>query len=276
MVHSQTKWDGIAVTGPTEHHGGREHAATLREALDVYLSGRSGVRFQDLVRFAGPLFDLYDIEWRTTDAADSLERDREELSTMVAVLDTARLLWAFFSLDDERSVELLPNLEDALLGPGAGDEERSNLLILLSLLEEHWQTFTSMDRRRAEATPGYTLPDFETLLSDFSEGEDTSPSDERSRYGPERLELPEALALFAEPLLEDQAAKNDPDVLEERIARAQAYWDLAQAPRDQFEHELRRIQDEFSRSDFDAESVRREASRMVRRYRNLFPSGRNL
>lgn len=248
-------------------HSSEGQSADLREALDIYLSGRSGIRFQDLVRFAGPLFDLYDVDWRSKEAD---LREREELSTMVAVLDAARLLWAFFSLHEEDSVASLPDLEDAMLGPGAGDEERSNLLILLSLLEEHWHSFSQEERAQAESTPGYALPSFEVLLREFSESAPLAVRDRPTKYGPESLDLPEALALFAEPLLQDDAAKGDPDIFEERVARAQAYWELAQVPDDHYESKLERIQKELHSEDAGPDQIRREAGQMVRRYRILF------
>ncbi len=55
----------------------------LREALDIYVSGKSGVRFEALARFAGPLFDLYDVEWKS-DEQHTARRDRHELATMLA------------------------------------------------------------------------------------------------------------------------------------------------------------------------------------------------
>lgn len=258
---------------PGNQNWSRERVGSLKEALEVYLSGRSGIRFEELVRFAGPLFDLYDIDWRTRDTTDSFARDSEELSTIVAVLDAARLLWAFFALDEEDSVTRLPELEDAMLGRAAGDEERSNLLILLSLLEEHWHSFSAEDRRRAESTPGFALPSFEVLVSEFARSGERPRPARGDLYGPDRLELPEALALFAEPLIQDPAAKSDPDVLEERVARAQAYWELARMPEEQFDDALGRLADALSGPELDPEAVREEAVRMVRRYRRLFPEG---
>jgi len=265
MVHPQAKWIGLALTPPGDQGSFQDSVERLREALDVYLSGRSGIRFESLARFAGPIFDFYDIDWRSFDPRF---RDRDEVATMVAVLDAARLLWAFFSLDDEEGVVHLPELEDAMLGRTAGEEERSNLLLLLSLMEEHWQTFTPEDRRYAEAVPGFALPDFATLLSEF---DGTASSDVRdARYGPERLSLPEAIALFAEPLLQDVSAEQDPDLVEQRMARAQAYWDLAQAPQEEFESELQRLEIELADDRVPASAIRSEALEMVERYRRFF------
>lgn len=243
----------------------------LRDALDVYVAGRSGVRFDALMRFAGPLFDLYDVEWRSDDRGDALSRDEDELSTMVAVLDTARLLWAFFALDDERGVDAIPELEDALLGRGAGDQERSNLLVLLSLLEEHWQSFTSEERAKAIDTPGYALPAFDVLLAEYEGRRRRLPRRDAAAFGPDDLDLPEALAVFAEPLLQDPAIEDDPDLVEERVERAQAYWDLATTPANQFESQLQRIVDAFATSDDERAAIRREAQIMVERFNRLFP-----
>ncbi len=241
----------------------------LREALNVYLSGQSGIRFESLAQFAGPLFDLYELDWRALDSAPGA-RDRDEIATMVAVLDTARLLWSFFSLDEEKSLQMLPELEDALLGRHARDEERSNVLVLLSLLEEHWHQFSPAARASAEDTPGFTLPSFETLIAEYNDRLRSTIVEDDDRFGPEKLDLPEAIALFAQPLLEEHAAGNDPDVLESRVARAQAYWELANAPAERYEHELTRILDAFAGNASERKAIRAEARRMVIRYRDLF------
>lgn len=247
-----------------------EDVHALRDALQVYLSGRSGIRFESLAQFAGPLFDLYELDWRAV-GRPALERDREEIATMVAVLDTARLLWSYFSLDEEKSLQMLPELEDALLGRYARDEERSNVLVLLSLLEEHWQQFSTAERAQAEHTPGFALPPFELLLADYNEKLRPSAADEHARFGPERLDLPEAIALFAQPLLESSAMEDDPDAVELRIARAHAYWELARTPADKYEIALSRILDSFAENESERKALRVEARRMVDRFRNLFP-----
>lgn len=242
----------------------------LREALDVYVSGKSGVRFEALARFAGPLFDLYEVEWKSNERSTA-KRDRDELATMLAVLETARLLWSFFLLDDERALQMLPELEDALLGRSAGDEERSNVLVLLSLMESHWQQFTSKERAEAEQTPGYTVPPFHALLNEYRGKSPKEMSIEASRFGQDNLDLPEAMALFAQPLLEDAGAEGNPDALEQQIARAQAYWELASAPPEEYDVELARILDAFARTESERAAIRREADTMMQRYRRLFP-----
>ena len=243
----------------------------LREALDVYVSGRSGIRFEALVRFAGPIFDLYDVKWRSDSDVASVRRDRDELATMISVLDTARLLWTFFSLNEEKNIEMLPDLEDVLIGRTADDEERSNLLVLLSLLEEHWQTFSIEQRADAEDTPGYTLPTFESLLEEFRGETRQAPDSISETFGPDRLELPEAIALFAQPLLEGPEIEKNPDKLEEQIARAHAYWELALVSRDRFEVELARVLDSLASSEREREDIRRQATEMIHRFRLLFP-----
>jgi len=256
--------------GPANNERRRQAVAALRDALDVYVSGRSGVRFDALVRFAGPLFDLYDVEWRADDVLDALSRDEEELTTMLALLDTARLLWSFFTLEEERSLDMLPDLEDAMLGRGAGDEERSNLLVLLSLLEEHRAAFTLEERTRAVDTPGYALPEFRVLLGAFQDRHRCLLPRSPSTLESNRLELPEALALFAEPLLRDPGAEEDPDLVQERVERAQAYWDLATAAEGDFDERLEQIVEAFASTQAERSAIREEAQRMMARYKNLF------
>ena len=258
------------MTEKKDNHHSRDDILALREALEVYVSGRSGLRFEALARFAGPLFDLYEVNWKSADRAAD-DRDGVELSTMLAVLDTARLLWSFFLLDSEKSLQCLPELEDALLGRGAGNEERSNVLVLLSLMEGHWHQFTSEERMEAEQTPGFTLPPFESLLGQYRERTPRQPARGDRYYGPHDLDLPEALALFAQPLLDDARIQNDPDAIERQIARAQAYWELATAPPQDYEAELARILEAFAQTTGEKELVRREADAMVERYHRLFP-----
>lgn len=257
------------MTDSRQHNDSERDLRAAREALDVYVSGRSGLRFEALARFAGPLFDLYDVDWKAEDGS-AVVRDRNELATMVAVLDTARLLWSFFLLDDEENLQMLPELEDALLGPGAGDEERSNVLVLLSLMEGHWHQFTPEERAKAERTPGFTLPPFEELLREYEGKSRSEPVTDETRYGPQHLDLPEALALFAQPLLERPEVQENPDALETQIARAQAYWELAVAPPEEYELELARVLNAFAETDRERDVIRQEARAMVQRYHRLF------
>ena len=243
---------------------------SLKERLDVYLSGRSGVKFEALTRFASPLFDLYDLDWRSVNGSADV-RHRDELSVMVAVLDTARLLWSFFLLEAGSGPQALPELEDALLGKHAGHDDRSNVLVLLRLMGDQWQQFSPAERALAEDTPGFTLPPFMNLIEEYTDDLDSSSIDPPDRFGRGGLELPEALAIFAQPLLEDFDVNEDPDAFDLRIARAQAYWDLAITPATEYEAVLRRILEAFAESPSERITIRAEARRMVTRFQELFP-----
>jgi len=242
---------------------------SLEERLEVYIDRRSGLQFESLARFAGPLFDLYELDWRSVNPSAGV-RDRNELAIMVAVLDTARLLWSFFLLEDETGLQVLPELEDALLGRHAGEDDRRNVLMLLSVLEDHWQQFSPTDRALAEDTPGFSLPSFRTLIDEYTNILDSSQIESRDRFGLENLEFPEALALFAQPLLEDPSLENDPDAFAVQIARAQAYWDLATTPADEYQAALHRILEAFADSPNEKMAIQAEAHRMVARYQDLF------
>lgn len=243
---------------------------SLEERLDVYIDGRSGLQFEFLARFAGPLFDLYDLDWRSVHPSGCV-RDRDELAIMVAVLDTARLLWSFFLLEDEVGLQVLPELENALLGHDAGEDDRRDVLMLLSVLEDHWQQFSPSDRALAEDTPGFALPSFRTLIDEYTNRLDASHIERRDGSRLENLEFPEALALFAQPLLEDPTLENDPDAFAVQIARAQAYWDLATTPDDKYQAALHRILEAFADSPTERMAIQAEAHRMVARYQDLFP-----
>ena len=236
----------------------------------MYLSNRSGIRFEALTQFAEPLFDVYDIDWHEDEGYDARSRNGGEWATIVAVLDTARLIWAYFSLGKEKRDSMLPHFENILLGMDAGEEEHQNLLLLLTIMEKRWLSISPEDRARAMDTPGYVLPTFEALLAHFVGIRDPFPSFSTLSLGVEESNLPEVLARFAEPLLQDPVISRDPEQIEERIERAQAYWELATAPPSEFDERLQQIEKAFALSEDDRVAIREEAQWMVSRFKGLF------
>ncbi len=255
---------------------GQAPLAGLREALQAYLDGKTGIRFATLAHFAEPLFNLYEIDPRASLNTDRSSRDAEELATLLSVLETARLLWGYFLLDETVSRSYFPELERCLLGCNADEEERSDFLTLLSIMEDHYFSMAATERTAARV-PGYALPPFGALLENYdassSAGESFPGID--TRYGPDALELPDALALFARPLLDNLEALDDPDAFENTLARANSYWDLAQTPRDAFEVRLDHIARSYGRTPPEMQRIKQEALEMVSRFHELFPEKNN-
>ncbi len=238
----------------------------LQEALDAFLNGETGVPFEALALFAEPLFDLYEVELRAPLSEARATRDAEELASLLAVLETARLLWAYFLLDAAERRAHAYTLEAHLLGPDALGEDSTQFRQLLHALEEYWTNVT----RRAEETevPGYALPPFEVLLSQYAAAVPAT------RYGPDALDLPEALALFTQEVIDASDAHDDPDALDAAMERAHDYWELAHTPAPAFEEYLDEIKTAYGGTRAGKERIEREARRMVARFYELFPEHR--
>ena len=242
----------------------------LQEALDVYLNGETGIRFEALVRFADPLFKLYQIDLRSSLRKDQATRTAEELATLLAILETARLLWSYFSLNEAEREHKLEELERGLLGgEPSGREERMDFLQLLSVMQEQWESMPA-DMRDAEVETGVPAPSFNLLLASYDPVQVNASSTSSARYGPDDLEPAAAQALFARPLLEDPQVLQNPDELESAMARAKAYWDLAQAPRDQYDEQLSALKHRFANG-VDEQQIEKEAQQMTSRFFELFP-----
>lgn len=206
----------------------------------------TGVRFEALARFAQPLFERYDI-----DPAEALADDTDE--TAVTLLETARLLWAFFSLDeaarDDRRAALLAHC----YGPDADVEAWEDFADLLRAMEEGWDALSHAARADAEATDTATL-DFDALLADDAEGSEMAECDAR--------------ALFALPLLDDPNVQADPARFEDALHRADAYWSVAQAA-DRADR-LVALLPTLADSADDLPALRAEAEQMLARYDAMF------
>lgn len=239
--------------------------------LEDYLNGRSGISFEVLTSFAEPLFDLYELDPRSNKDMGKEARSASEMALMLAVLETARLFWAYFLLEQDVSERFLPDFEARLIGDQASEDERMDFLELIGIMAEHWDSF-GPDQRKAAVVPGHPLPPFNRLLDEYGVLHSSDATVAVSpRYGPDKLELPEALALFARPLLDDPEIIEDPDLLEETLARAHAYWDLAQTSSSEYKYRLASIISTFARDENDSKRIKKEARFMVERFLQLFP-----
>lgn len=247
-----------------------EPASSSEQSLEAYLDDAMGVRFDALSRFAQPLFELYGIDLQSSLAKPPSSRSAKEISVLVTVLDTARLLWAYFSLDADRQEHHAAALKACLVGPTPEADAEESFHELMGLMRERWTALPDSRRHHARATAPSTLPPFEQLLDQHASPPNHSPA-HHGGYGAEQLEKPEALALFAQPLLEDPAVHADPDALEHRMALATAYWELAQADADHRKQKLQALLHRFADSPDERDALQQQAHEMLDRFETLFP-----
>lgn len=244
----------------------RDTLQVLRSNLTVYADGASGIPFADLLEFARPLFNLYELDPRHIEAT-GVKREAEELATLLSVLDLARLFWAYFLLPAGERTTARTAMESAVLGVSPSPEAISSLDELLDVLRERFTSFRESSAVPA-ATSGYTLPSFWELLEDVEVWHE-EPDDDVMFASEHGAELPEALATFARPLF-DAVNLEDPNAIDDVLARAQAYWELAHVSDSNFDQKLARIIERFGRDGRSQESILEEAREMVQRYRELF------
>lgn len=244
----------------------RSDIADLQRGILAYLEGKTGIRYEPLVRFAEPLFQLYDLDIRSAGRSGA-DRRSDEMATLLAILDTARLFWAYFLLDEIESVERIENLRRVFLGPRPSREDDSSLVELLQVLEDQWNEI-GQTRIRSAGVEGYALPSFDELLAEYDARHGLEFSS-NGQVPPQLSESPETLAAFAQPLLESIDAE-DPELLDDAMARAQAYWELAQMTGEAYEQRLTSLARRFSDSNRSVAKVRIEAERMSTRFRSLF------
>lgn len=233
---------------------------TLTRAL---VDGETGVQFAALALFAEPLFTLYEL-----DPAEAFRLATEPEATAddtVALLETARVLWAFLSLPDAEQSHKRQALAAQLVGEDPSEDDWMALDGLLEGALVHWQALFAEEVAAAEQT-GYATLGFDALLHHpaFRVGLEADDAT-HAGYGPDALSEVEARALFAQPLLESVDPGADADAFEATLARADAYWSLAQTA----EADAAEAARAFARAHAGASAE--EAEAMVRRYRDLFP-----
>jgi len=238
--------------------------------LEAYLDGAMGIHFDALSRFARPLFELYGIDLRASLSKPDAARSDDEVNTLVTVLDTARLFWAYFSLDEEAQAQHADELEACLVGPSPDPGASRSFNDLMDLMRDRWEDLSDSRRHHAEQMAPAALPRFETLLEQHA-SPSASGAAPGAGYGPDQLDQPEALALFAQPLLDDPSVHTDPDALEERMALATAYWELARLPDSKRGDRLQSLLHRFADSASERERLRDQARSMLDRFEELFP-----
>ncbi len=192
----------------------------IDQALQAFVREDTGVPFAPLVRFATPLFEAYGIDADRALALRGTGGDDEAPEELLLVLETARLIWAYFALDGDAFKEALPQVEGALLQGDVTERERVSLHLLLARLEDTWHELEGEREPQGTAAP---LP-FDTLHERYQtlfppDADDDVPGDDA-----------DALAAFAQPLLDAPGVREDLDAFEEQMDLAQALFELAQTP----------------------------------------------
>ena len=248
-----------AFDGPAAAAFARRKARLTR----VLLEGETGVQYEALALFAEPLFSLYDL-----DAADAFrlrEGPEAVADDTVALLETARVLWAYFSLPQSERAHRRPSLAAQLVGEDPSEDDWVGLDGLLDAVSVHWQALLPEEIEAAQATGRETLS-FDELLHHPTFRVGTLDDDAtHAGFGPDALSETEARALFAQPLLDAPEVMTDADAFEDALARADAYWDLARDGGDP---------DAYAREfapKAERESVAAEARVMLDRFAELFP-----
>jgi len=233
----------------------------------VLSQGETGVQYESLALFAEPLFALYEL-----DAADAF-RLRDDPVTVpddaVALMETARVMWAFFSLPPSARAHKRQALASQLVGEDPSEEDWISLDGLIETLEIHWQALLQEEVDAAQKT-GHPTLDFDSLLHHPAfRVTDEEHDATTAGFGPNGLTELEARALFAQPLIEDPEVLIDPDAFDEALGQADLYWSLAQASTGDPSEVARGFAREHAQ-DRDLDEVEREALEMILRYRELF------
>jgi hypothetical protein len=253
-----------ALDGAAADAFARRKARLARTLAD----GETGVQFEALALFAEPLFALYDL-----DAADAFRLRTEPdavADDTVALLETARVLWAFFSMRPSERAHKRQALAAQLVGEDPAEEDWVNLDGLVETAAVHWRALLPEEVEAAQAT-GHDVLAFDDLLRHpaFRVGLEADDAT-HAGFGTDGLSEVEARALFAQPLLEDPETIADADAFETALARADDYWSLARRADDP-EAEARAFAEAHGTSPAETDRLRTEARAMIRRYRELFP-----
>lgn len=234
-------------------------AARRRRIVDALLSGETGVQYEALALFAEPLFTLYELD---PAEAFSLRTNPEAADDIVALMEAARVLWAFFSLPTAERGHRRQALVAQLVGEEAGEDDMLDLEGVIEAAEVHWQALLPEEIEMAQDTGHVTLA-FDDLLHHPAFRIDGEPDPAHAGFGSGELSETEARALFAQPLMDDPEVMADADAFEHALERADAYWRAARAGASP--EVVARDLAESGAGDVA------EAERMLARYAELFP-----
>ncbi len=238
-------------------------AARKKTLSRILAGGETGVQFASLALFAEPLFSLYELD---PDDAFRLATEPEAVADdTVALLETARVLWAFLALSEQEQGHRRQALAAQLVGDDPSEDDWLALDGLLDAARPYWNAMEPEEIAAAELTEHETLA-FDDLLHHPAFRVGTEADDaSHAGFGPDALSDVEARARFAQPLLDAIDPAADADAFEDALARADAYWSFARTA----EPDAAAAGRAFARDHAGASAD--EAQTMVLRYRELFP-----
>ncbi len=241
------------------------HRREALRAIRAYRNGDHGIPYTALQRFAAPIFELYGIEKRE----DTETAAAQELEDLLSVMETARLFWCYFDCGAQQDPTLAERVKRLLVGVDPTLEQEAVFAALVQQLHENWSS-TPLSVQRLNSKDQSTA----TLLQHLIELEqhvDADTHDSHDESDSRAVDSPEALAIFASPLLEDPSVEDDPDRLSELMARARDYWHLAQLDGADFEAQQEAVAARYASSSEERHTILAEASFMVARFHMLFP-----
>ena len=228
--------------------------------VTALVNGETGVQYEALALFAEPLFTLYDLD---PIEAFALRTSPQSVSDeTVALLETARVLWAFFSLSTSDRAHRRQALASQLVGEDPSEEEWLDLDGLIEATEIHWQALLPEEITTAQTTDHPTL-DFDALIHHPAFRVEADPDPSHAGYGTGELSETEARALFAQPLLDDPEVLLDEDAFSDVMRRADVYW---HAGRNGLS-----VAEALDALGTDETPRETEATMMLARYAELFP-----
>ena len=238
-------------------------------------NGHTGVQFGALLKFSQPLWKLYDLHSGEVLAEIEQSNDFELLDAATSVMESARLIWAYAKLDSKHQRRAFHELSERMLGENPDSEERDDFHVLLSTMQTHYVSMPDDEKQAAEHVEGYETLNFDELIEVFAE-DSFSPTTEEivldERYGPQHLVTPDALALFAQPLLDKLLQSSDADLtngFEDAMNKASDYWDFAQS--DSPEQDLMILKRKYASTKQTAADIEAEINMMKERFFTLFP-----
>ncbi len=201
-------------------------AVRRKRIVKALIEGETGVQFESLALFSEPLFSLYELD---PSEAFTLKTDPEKApDEVVALMETARVLWAFFSLPPASRAHRRQALVEQLVGGEAEADDMLGLEGVIESAEVHWSALLPEEIEMAQKT-GHEVLGFDDLLHHAAFRVDADEDPVHAGFGDGQLSETEARALFAQPLLEAPEVMTDADAFDSALERADAYWAAAQA-----------------------------------------------
>ncbi len=242
--------------------GANAHVEMIRQAIQVYRNGKTGIPFDVLAAFSGPILSHYQLDLDPKSSACITPANAGEMAVLVDVFESALMFWTYFAArgaGDDVSPE---HLRASMISPEADLAETMEFDLLFEAMEEAFAALGGADSDQVGLD--WRPPD------GFDSAGPAAPDDEGNLfYDEEGTDQPESFALFARPLYDDL---DDPDALERVTQLASAYWDLARCDADRRPAHLDALLRQFGRTPAEREQLEHEARSMIERYHTLFPA----